>query len=153
MNKTVIAVAAVALAAVAAQAQDNGARKVTSDIWLSAYNAKQQTELAKTIAQKVEQARFRHYQKNAQAQAACSVTSGEKCAAARPEAARPEGETVAPKTVPAAKSAKSAKKPAKGKAKQIVRAIFLGGKFPGESDQAYRQRLVAESQPAAQAFK
>lgn len=37
--------------------------------------------------------------------------------------------------------------------RQWLRAIFLGGKFPGESDEAYRKRLEVQSYPASQPFK
>lgn len=37
--------------------------------------------------------------------------------------------------------------------KQWLKAIFLNGKFPGESDEAYRQRLQIQSYPASQPFK
>lgn len=36
---------------------------------------------------------------------------------------------------------------------QWLRAIFLGGKFPGESDEAYKKRMQIQSYPAAQPFK
>lgn len=37
--------------------------------------------------------------------------------------------------------------------KQWLRAIFLNGPFPGESKEAYRQRLYIQSLPASQPFK
>lgn len=37
--------------------------------------------------------------------------------------------------------------------KQWLKAIFLTGKFPGESDDAYRKRLQIQSYPASQPFK
>lgn len=37
--------------------------------------------------------------------------------------------------------------------KQWIKAIFLGGKFPGESDEEYRNRLQIQSYPATQPFK
>ena len=36
---------------------------------------------------------------------------------------------------------------------QWLRAIFFGGKFPYESDEAYRKRLQIQSYPASQPFK
>lgn len=37
--------------------------------------------------------------------------------------------------------------------RQWLKAIFLGGKFPGESDESYKKRLEIKSYPAAQPFK
>lgn len=37
--------------------------------------------------------------------------------------------------------------------KQWLKAIFLGGKFPGESDEAYKKRLEIKSYPATQPYK
>ena len=37
--------------------------------------------------------------------------------------------------------------------RQWLRAIFLNGPFPGESKEAYRQRLYIQSLPASQPFK
>lgn len=37
--------------------------------------------------------------------------------------------------------------------RQWLKAIFLNGKFPGESDEAYRKRLQIQSYPASQPFK
>ncbi len=34
-----------------------------------------------------------------------------------------------------------------------IKAALLGGKYPGESDQAYHDRLMAQSQPASLPFK
>jgi len=46
----------------------------------------------------------------------------------------------------------SAKAP-KGTFCQYVKATILGGKFPGETDEAYHNRLVAQSHPASLPFK
>ena len=45
------------------------------------------------------------------------------------------------------------KKPVRSTRAQWLRAIFLGGPFPGESKEAYRQRLQIQSYPASQPFK
>ena len=46
------------------------------------------------------------------------------------------------------------KKPAvRSTRSQWLRAIFLGGPFPGESKEAYRKRLQIQSYPASQPFK
>ena len=37
--------------------------------------------------------------------------------------------------------------------KQVLKAVFLGGKFPWESNEQYRLRKQVESTPAGQPFK
>ncbi len=47
----------------------------------------------------------------------------------------------------------TAQKTQGGNVGQWLKAIFLGGRFPGESAQAYHDRLVSQSQPASLPFK
>lgn len=54
---------------------------------------------------------------------------------------------------PAKRSAKPAAKTQEGGVGQWLKAIFLGGRFPGESTQDYHDRMVAQTQPAALPFK
>ncbi|MBR1373674.1 hypothetical protein IJ556_04395 [bacterium] len=50
-------------------------------------------------------------------------------------------------------ASKALAKQAEGSVKQWLKAIFLGGRFPNESSEAYHDRLVAQSQPASLPFK
>ncbi len=53
----------------------------------------------------------------------------------------------------AAKKAVAPTKTQEGSVEQWLKAIFWGGRFPGESTQQYHDRMVAQSQPAALPFK
>ena len=142
MKKVVLTVAAVVIAAVAAQAQSAGAEVRFTDVSL-------QGALVKTPAKKAAPAARGNTPQvlgaAVERQVAQQMNQQTDTVAAKP-AVRSQAKK------PAA-TATNAKKPAEGGAKQWLKAIFVGGRFPGESADAYHARLQAQAQPAALPFK
>lgn len=145
MKKIVIAVAAVVFAAVAAQAQSARIEVgIMHDSWKGSL----------ALNQRVEQKVKREEARQAQEQA--------KQNAKQDSAAKRSSKAPASNPAPAKKKAtnKGTQKPAQkvekeesGNVGQWLKGIFLGGKLPGETDEAYHARLVSQTQPATMPFK
>lgn len=132
MKKIILTMAAVVFVSVAAQAQSP---RVEVAITSAALNNKAGVTTRHTSAQMTRQLNLQNAVARRIAQASVQAQPAKQDSVAKP---------VTPKG-PA--------KQAEGSVKQWLKAIFLGGRFPNESAQAYHDRLVAQSQPAALPFK
>ena len=132
MKKVVLTVAAVAFAAIAAQAQSVGAEVRLADSALRGALTQEKKAHASRNMSKVECAVERQVAEQVKKQADTAQVAQQ---AARSQ----QNQTGAQKE--------------EGGVKQWVKAILLGGRFPGESEKDYRDRVVAQSQPASLPFK
>lgn len=130
MKKIILALATVVFIAVAAQAQSP---RVEVAITSAALNGNAGVT-RRTPAQTTRQLNLQNAVARRVAQASVKAQQAKKNTPAKP---------VASKTP----------KPIEGSVKQWLKAIFLGGRFPNESSEAYHDRLMAQSQPASLPFK
>ena len=144
MKKVVITAVAVGLAAVAAQAQDSGAIRITSEVWGRYYNTnvadttKQQDALRRALAKKVEKEQLRQAKQAQAKQNAKHFTHipatgamrdyavegrlQETTAAVKKEDVKAAAETEAAKQ---AKVSRPVKKASKGNTKKWLKAILM----------------------------
>ena len=144
MKKIVITIAAVVLAAVAAQAQSPRVEAgIMSDSW------KGSLALNRKVTQQVQRAEANHNQ------CAAAKQNTQKNSAAKPAQKAPANKTAAKPATSKKnnKKAGTAKKETNASVGEWLQAVFLGGKLPGETDEAYHARLLAQSQPASMPFK
>ncbi len=143
MKKIILTVVTLAFVAVVVQAQSPRAevlltRNAFNGTFAQPTRAQvaqrqtRQTALERLVLKQVEQAKPQH-----------SVTQS---AAAHPAAAKPT--TRQPQVKTGTRSNTN-----RGSASQWLKAIFLGGRFPGESVNAYHDRLSIQSHPSALPFK
>ena len=126
MKKIILTVTAVVFAALAAQAQSAGVE------------ARMASTAFRGLVQPVKQ----------------TPKKGSTAAAQKQQNLASGIERQVTKAVAKQQTPKTTVAPAKtNKAKQWLKAIFLGGPLPGESAEKYQTRLVAQSQPASLPFK
>ena len=143
MKKVVITVVAVVFAAVAAQAQSARVEVgIMNDSW------KGSLALNKRVEQEVTREEARQAQKQAKQEQAKQKNNS---AVKRSPKAPATQKKVTNKNTQ--KPAKKAEKKENGTTTQWLEAIFLGGKFPGETDAEYHNRMMSQTQPATMPFK
>lgn len=137
MKKIIITVAVVAITAIAAQAQSAGAEvRFAHEGFKGALTQNTPSAKKKTSSKSLEQAVERQVAKQVAASA-----KGETASAAKK----------APAAKPASKTATGTTKTSSVRA--WLKAIFLGGPFPGETPEAYHSRLMAQTHPSALPYK
>ncbi len=145
MKKVVITVVAVVFAAVAAQAQSARVEVgIMNDSW------KGSLALNKRVEQEVTREEARQAQKQAKQEQAQQKNKNNSAAKRSPKAPATQKKATNKNTQ---KPAKKAEKKENGTATQWLEAIFLGGKFPGETDAEYHNRMMSQTQPATMPFK
>lgn len=148
MKKVILTVTTVVLATIAVHAQSAGAEvRIMSQSWRGAFakNQARQAGAATKIRKSNLAARVTQQVQRQQAQQTLACDTATQ-APAQPVARKPANTTPRGTTTAAAPANK-------GSVKQWLKAIFLGGRFPGESADAYHHRLTAQSQPASLPFK
>ena len=144
MKKIVITIAAVVFATVAAQAQSPRVEAgIMSDSWRGSL------ALNRKVEQKVQRAEATHNQGTSVKQ------NTQNTPAAKPAQKAPAKKPAAKPATPKKNNKKTgtAKKGTDASVGEWLQAVFLGGKFPGETDEAYRSRLLTQAQPASMPFK
>lgn len=141
MKKVILVVTTVVLATVSVYAQSAGAEvRLTDQAWRGAFARKQ--------AQRADSAgRIRN--KNVASQLVQQIQRQQ----AQHAMAAATSAVVKPATRGTRRTTASAANTREGSVKQWLKAIFLGGRFPGESASAYHTRLSVQSQPASLPFK
>ena len=152
MKKIVITIAAVVFAAVAVQAQSPSVEVRGTDACLGGYWSKKPTGAS---ARKVKANQNKQTAQYAQLQnkvanqvQRATAADAQKKAAAKQQTAKTTTNSATKKTGGKVKIAKR-----NGTVGQWIKAVVLGGRYPGETAEAYHSRLLAQSQPAALPFK
>lgn len=145
MKKIILAITGVVFVAVAAQAQSPRAEVSIANYGFGGAAAKSYRVAGTQAAPKAKQQALEKRISVAvtRAQAKAQQTNAQKTT-------KPAAGKVAKQQKPATTQVAPKKE---GSAKQWLKAIFLGGKFPGESSEKYHNRLMAQSHPTALPFK
>ena len=144
MKRIVITLVAVVFAAVAAQAQSVRAEVAIINTGFSAFAPKANTSDKKEKAS----AKQSTLQNNVTRQVARA-----RATATKQQADTAKQQAPKPAAKPAAKKNNGKAKTTEGSVGTWLKAIFLGGPFPGETSDEYHNRLAAQSQPAALPYK
>ncbi len=148
MKKVILSVTTVVLAALSAHAQSAGVEVRMADQTLRGAFVKTQPRRTDAAVRArpnnwMNQLTQQIQRQQAQQTVACDTTTQ----APTQPATRSTANTT-PRVTPATATPAN-----KGSVGQWLKAIFLGGRFPGESADAYHYRLVSQSQPASLPFK
>lgn len=151
MKKIILIITGVVFVAVAAQAQSPRVEVSMANYGFGGMTTNSQRVASKSKA--ASKAQQQPLTKRLQAAITRAQAKAQAQQAAASKANKPAAEKTAQQKKPVQKTASVQAPQQEGNVGQWLKAIFLGGKFPGESTTSYHDRLIAQSQPSALPFK